>query len=224
MRGKFIVIDGMDGSGKGEQIKLLKEKYHDGSVVFTREPGGTEMAEKIRELLLDPNGPKSNPLCDSFLFWAARASHVEQVIYPTLQAGKHVICDRYDSSSVFQLYGEEFVPNRRPDLIDLTNRMFIDIRIEFSRWCEPDLYLILDLSAERAYERIVKSADKGSRFDIKPLGYHERVRRGFQNFARWYPSRMIDADHSIYQVADSVQYWINETFQPFRQDEVENPI
>ncbi|MDO8562131.1 MAG: dTMP kinase, partial [bacterium] len=107
-RGKFIVIDGIDGSGKGKQVELLKRTLGK-NVIFTHEPGGTPKAEKIRKLLLERTEETPAPLADFLLFWAARADHVEKVILPALRAGKTVITDRFDSSTfAFQVYAERF--------------------------------------------------------------------------------------------------------------------
>ncbi|MBI2030573.1 dTMP kinase [Candidatus Kaiserbacteria bacterium] len=177
--GKFIVIDGMDGSGKGTQIKLLQERLKGHPVIFTREPGGTPKAEEIRKMILDKDGPTSNPLCDFFLFWAARASHIEDLIAPALQDGTHVISDRYDSSTyAFQIHGEES-DSLLLDLFEKKREMLT------SRY-HPHAYIILDLPAHVAYERRSKdAAQEKSRFDVKPLEYHERVRKGFGEFSQY---------------------------------------
>src|SRR3989344_7639591 len=106
-KGKFIVIDGIDGSGKGTQVKLLKRALGK-NTIFTHEPGGTPKAEAIRKLLLERKKEFSTPLADFLLFWAARADHVEKVILPALRAGKNVITDRFDSSTLaFQICAEQ---------------------------------------------------------------------------------------------------------------------
>lgn len=175
-RGKFVVFDGLDGSGKGTQIEMLKPRLA-GKAHFTREPGGTPRAEQIRALLLEKDRPRSVPACDFFLFWAARASHVQDVVGPKLKAGIHVVCDRYDSSTwAFQICGEE-----RRDLRPL----FRGIRATLPTMLLPDAYFILDLPSSVAYERMTRDAeDKRSHFDLKPREYHERVREGFQEFGK----------------------------------------
>lgn len=178
-RGKFIVIDGMDGSGKGTQLALLRGVVKHLPVKFTREPGGTPYAEEIREMLLRPAGlgPLSHPLCDLFLFWAARASHVESRIWPERDQGTHFVTDRYDSSTfAFQIYGE-----RRFDY----EQLFIKIREMVGHHFWPDAYIFLDLPAEVAYERRKKDlAQAQTRFDVKPIEYHEAVRNGFRDFEK----------------------------------------
>ncbi len=175
-RGKFIVIDGMDGSGKGTQLALLHSKLSHLDVVYTREPGGNgvESAEFIRSLLLNPDkfNFTSNPLCDFFLFFASRALHIEQLVEPMRSAGRHVITDRYDSSTLaFQLYGE------RQDF----RQLFIQVRTNLPAYFMPDAYIILDLPPEVAYHRRAQdAAQEKSRFDLKPLEYHQSVREGFK--------------------------------------------
>ncbi len=172
--GKLIVIDGMDGSGKGTQIKFLQEKLKGHGVIFTREPGGTPKAEEIRKLLLSGEN-KSTPLADFLLFWASRAIHIEQTIIPALGSGIHVISDRFDSATyAFQICGE-----KRPELLD----SFLHCRSLIMEKVVPDAYIFLDLPAKVAFDRRNKDAQQEkSRFDLKPIAYHNRVRRGFAAF------------------------------------------
>ena len=102
MKGYFITIEGPDGAGKTTQIKLLRDYLVDKGyeVVMTREPGGTPLAEKIRNLLLDPASGKVYPTTEALLYAASRAQHVAEVILPALQAGKIVLCDRFVDSSI----------------------------------------------------------------------------------------------------------------------------
>ena len=190
--GKFIVIDGMDGSGKGTQIELLKKRLEGQKVLFTREPGGSPKAEEVRNLILQTGGPASNAICDFFLFWAARGSHIEDVITPARAQGNHVICDRYDSSTyAFQLLGEQSE--------EWMTKLFHFIRKRLPpENYHPDAYIVLDLPAAVAYERRKKDAEKEKdRFDLKPLEYHERVRTGFKSFAQQYgPVYFIDAERT----------------------------
>lgn len=199
-RGKFIVIDGMDGSGKGTQIKLLQEKLAGHNVLFTREPGGSPKAEEIRKMILQSGGPASNAVCDFFLFFAARGSHIQDVVAPARTAGTHVICDRYDSSTfAFQLRGEQ------SDL--WLEQMFEAVRhmLPSDRYW-PDAYIVLDLPAEVAFERRAKDvAQQKDRFDIKPLEYHQRVQAGFRQFAKLYgPVRFVDAQRTPQEVHTDV--------------------
>ncbi len=198
-RGKFIVIDGMDGSGKGTQIKMLREKLDGQPIIFSREPGGSPLAEEIREMLLRQEGPKSNPLSDLFLFFASRGSHIEDTVEVARSGGTHVISDRYDSSTfAFQIWGEE-----RSEL----RAMFDVIRgsLESAKF-HPDLYIFLDLPAEVAFlRRSQDAAQAKSKFDIKPIEYHERVRKGFHSFAEHFgPVEFVNAERTPTEIHDDM--------------------
>lgn len=176
MRGRFIVIDGIDGSGKGTQIALLKRVLGK-NTIFTHEPGGTRKAEKIRKILLERKKESPAPLADFFLFWAARADHVEKVILPALRAGKNVITDRFDSSTfAFQICAEQAAE---------LEPLFHACRKIVLGKCVPDAYIILDLTAERAIKwRRGNPVKKAVFFDEKPLAYHRKARMGFKKFAK----------------------------------------
>lgn len=197
-RGKFVVIDGMDGSGKGTQLARLRGKLSHLDVVYTREPGGTPSAEFIRDILLKPEkfDFTSHPLCDFFLFFASRALHVEQLVEPVRSLGRHVISDRYDSSTLaFQLYGE------RQDF----RRLFIEVRKNLPAYFLPDAYIILDLPPEVAYQRRTQDASQEkTRFDHKPLEYHASVRQGFKMLEsmveRGETVHFLDAHRSVEEV------------------------
>lgn len=187
---KYVVFDGMDGSGKGTQIELLKKKFGN-SVVFTREPGGTPFAEEIRKLVRDnPLAGKSTALNNFLLFWAAREELQENLVAPTLRSGKHVFSDRGDSSTyAFQLFGEE-----HPEFIN----MFMHLRqTVFAEDCsrrKPDLYIVFDLPAEVARERALQDARRTrTHFDVRDLKYYELVREGFRMFAICGPTVFLDA-------------------------------
>ena len=197
--GKFIVIDGMDGSGKGTQLRLLQEKLVGKAGLFTREPGGAPRAEEIRQMILKTGGTASNPVCDFFLFWAARGSHVQDVVAPALTAGTHVLCDRYDSSTyAFQIFGEQ-----SPDWL---RAQFKQIRAGLPKEYLPSMYVVLDLPAEVAFGRRKKDQEQEkSKFDIKPLEYHKRVREGFKQFAVEFGStKFVDANRTPEQMHEEI--------------------
>ena len=150
MEAKYVVFDGMDGSGKGTQMNLLKEKFGD-SVVFTREPGGTPFAEEIRKILLgNPLTEKSTALNNLLLFFAAREELQQNLVAPSLKAEKSVFSDRGDSSTfAFQLYGEKH--------LDLLTAFRFMGNLVFRNHL-PDLYIIFDLPAEIARERVMCDA------------------------------------------------------------------
>jgi dTMP kinase len=188
----------MDGSGKGTQIKLLREKLKGKRVLFTREPGGSPKAEEIRQMILQKDEPKSNAVCDFFLFWAARGSHVEDVVAPARKAGKHVVCDRYDSSTfAFQIYGEQQL---------WLKSLFKIVREGLPKEYKPNLYIMFDLPPKVAFERRRKDAEQEkSKFDIKPLAYHKRVRDGFKVFAKEFGStEFVDANRTPEEIHEEV--------------------
>ena len=198
-KSNFVVIDGVDGCGKGTQISLLKERLPE--VIYTREPGGTPFSEQVRDLLLHTKEwdvEHRTPLSDFLMFWAAREVHVQNLIIPTLDRGQLVISDRFDSSTyAFQLFGEE-----HRDLLDL----FLKIRGRVLDKCKPDLYIILDLHPEVSLKRMSEGSkqDHQSRFDIKPIEYHARVREGFRCFDKICRCKFIDADREISEIHDDI--------------------
>ncbi|MDO8481844.1 MAG: dTMP kinase [bacterium] len=197
-KGKFIVIDGIDGSGKGTQIKLLKRVLGK-HTIFTHEPGGTPKAEEIRKILLERKKESPAPLADFFLFWAARRDHVEKVIIPALRAGKNVITDRFDSSTfAFQVCAEQ--------VSELKSLFEVCRKIVLGK-CMPDAYIILDMPAETAMKwRSKNPVKKAVFFDKKPLTYHKRARLGFKKFAGLTSSKVffVNANRSSEEVHEEI--------------------
>jgi len=200
MSAKYVVFDGMDGSGKGTQIELLKQKLGS-SVVFTREPGGTPFAEEIRKLVRDnPLAGESTPLNNFLLFWAAREELQQNLVVPSLQSGKHVISDRGDSSTfAFQIFGEQqrelisLFQVLRKQVFDLENRR------------APDLYIFLDLPVQAARARVMRDVQREvTHFDERDISYYERVREGFRHFAKWSPVEFVDAAQSPQELHRSI--------------------
>jgi dTMP kinase len=148
---------------------------------------------------LQTGGPQSNAVCDFFLFWAARGSHIQDVVVPALERGTHVLCDRYDSSTyAFQIFGEQ-----APQWL---SALFKQIHGGLPAVYKPDLYIVLDLPAEVAYERRAKDqAQEKSKFDIKPLEYHVRVREGFKRFAAEFGStKFVDANRTPEEIHEEI--------------------
>jgi dTMP kinase len=189
----FITFEGIEGSGKTTQIELLipvlQADGHD--CVFTREPGATEIGNKIRAILLDADHTSMLPLTELLLYEADRAQHLHEVIKPALAANKVVVSDRFfDATTVYQGYARGY----NLDLIQQIHRMILG-------GLKPDLTLILDLPVhdglERAWQRI-NSQSGGlpeDRFEKEAVAFHERVRQGYLTLARNEPERfrLIDA-------------------------------
>jgi dTMP kinase len=214
-RGKFLAFDGLDGSGKDTQLKRLQEMLPSDRNIFTREPGGTGFAEQIRELLLRKDS-RSTPACDFFLFWASRAAHLENTVEPLLEKGANVLTNRYESSTwAFQICGEE---QRQLE------PLFRAIHAALPGMLVPDAYFIFDLPAATAFARTKARAEEAleqeqTRFDVKPLAYHARVREGFREFgefARETGSQYFIIDASRDEVAVHEDLWlrVREVLQP----------
>lgn len=198
----FITLEGVDGSGKSTQVKLLLDYLGQQGVefVFTREPGGTPLAEKIRDLLLNPANSGMSVITEALLFAASRSEHVTQVIRPALIAGQVVICDRYiDSSLVYQGYAGglplEFVQG--------INEMATGA-------LKPHRTIVLDLPLEVARQR--RAATEQDRMEQKDEGFHEQVRAGYQELARAEPRRvkLVDASLSVEEVHQEIRRLVTE--------------
>jgi dTMP kinase len=182
----FITIEGGEGSGKTTQSLFLKEyfKRRNYKVLLTREPGGTDLAESIRRILLNPN---SNivPLSELFLYEAARAQHIKKIVLPALQLGKIVICDRFtDSTVAYQCYG------RKLDLGFINSLNFVA-----SYGLTPDLTIYLDITPVKGLTEAKKlnrefSGGVGDRFEMESIRFHNNVRKGYLNQAQKYPRRI----------------------------------
>ena len=200
MKGKFITFEGADGGGTSTQVQLAAEwlRKQGYEVVTTREPGGTVLAEKVRELVLDPALPL-NTTSQSLLYLAARSEHVEKVIRPALDAGKVVLCDRFsDSTLVYQglSLGKE--------LAELT--VLRQLCSFATAGLEPDLTLVLDGRPEKlAKRRELRGVT--DRYEQQGLAFQHRLRDGFLTLAKAEPARIkvLNAEGSTEEVAEAVQ-------------------
>lgn len=174
--GKFIVIEGGEGSGKDACIEYLREELKGFSnVCFTREPGGTEVGKKIRAILLDKNNNgKLSILGELFLFAADRAIHCDLELRPWLAEGLVVICNRFDGSTIaYQLYGRERFDYQRFELINaMAKGMWSGEEV-----IKPDLVIFLDVVPEIGLAR--KSENEITRFEKEDLEFHRRVHHGY---------------------------------------------
>lgn len=205
-RGTFITIEGGEGVGKSTQISLLREWFagQGRDVLFTREPGGTPRAERIRELLLENTAEPMSPECELLLVFAARSTHLANVIRPALERGTWVVCDRFtDATYAYQGGGRGFDSRQIAALEQMVQK---DLR--------PDLTLLLDapldLTAARARERneAIGSAD---RFEREQREFFERVRDSYLARARLEPQRFAVIDASADR--DTVAAAIRTTIQ-----------
>jgi dTMP kinase len=194
---KFITLEGVDGAGKSTHMQFIADAVAAASgrrAIVTREPGGTDLAERLREAILEE---PMDPLAETLLVFAARAHHVRKVIRPALEAGSWVICDRFhDATFAYQGAGKG-VP---ADLI--------------ARLCEaahpnlkPDRTLVFDCTYEVARKRLAASGKKLDRFEREDQGFFERVRNAYLERARAEPDRVrvIDAAADVVTIRKRLQ-------------------
>ena len=198
-RGRFITLEGIEGAGKSTVAQLVREWLASRGIAarVTREPGGTPLAERVREIVLNRGDETIAPRAETLLMFAARSIHVENLIRPTLARGEWVLCDRFtDASRAYQGYG------RGMDLAwieQLAHAVHGDL--------QPDCTLLLDLPVEvgltRARSRSGMAAD---RFEAEAAEFFERVRQGYLSIARAEPTRVqvIDAGADLEAVTQRV--------------------
>lgn len=209
MRGKLIVIEGGDGSGKTSVINLLKKRLSQDQFVFTREPGGlaSSVAEKIRALILSSDLKDADPRTLFYLFWAARIQHITDVIWPALQSGKHVITDRFDAAT----YAYQIVGQCHPDLKD----EFLRLRMLYVAELNPQ-YIFLDVNAAEGRRRaMLARAIDSNHFDERDAEFYVSVRAGYTGFfaACSQTPFVVDANLSQAFVAEEslllIQKWVS---------------
>lgn len=179
----FITIEGCEGCGKSTQSELLKKylKNKGLNVVLTREPGGSTVAEKVRNILLNPN-LKITPLCELMLYESARVQHIEDIVKPNLAKGFAVICDRFtDSTLAYQGYGRKIDIKTIEKLNDIA-----------TLGIKPDLTIYLDIDPKIGIARAKakKCFDNGDRIERENIKFHNSVRKGFLALAKKYPKRI----------------------------------
>lgn len=197
MRGKFITIEGTDGSGKSTQIELLMDylRKKGADVIFTREPGGTQISEKIREIILDVDNSEMTGITEALLYAAARSQHVEEKIIPALEAGKIIVCDRFVDSSIAYQGAARGIGAEK----------IMGINEAALHGIMPDMTLFFDLSPEKGILR-KKNERALDRLEKEKMDFHEKVYEGYKNLCKKYPERIkpIDADRSIDEVHSEV--------------------
>lgn len=190
MKGKFISFEGIEGTGKSTQAKLLQQSllglgYE---VILTEEPGGTLISLRIREILLSVDHKNMKPLTELLLYNAARAQHIEEVILPALNRGAVVITDRFtDSTFAYQGYGRGI----DPDLLESIDRIA-------TNGLRPDMTMLLDLDVETGLKRN-RRINKTDRLELEDVEFHKRVRKGYRELASKEPERIkvLDASGGI---------------------------
>ena len=181
MKGRFITFEGCEGSGKSTQIRLLSERLKKQGIshIVTREPGGSDIAEQIRNIILNGKNTAMCDECEALLYAAARAQHLREVVQPALDKGMLVLCDRYvDSSLAYQGYARG---------LDL--KFIEDINGFAMRDFRPDLTLFLDISPRAAFER-KHGADEDDRMEQLGMAFHQKVYEGYLKIAEAEPERV----------------------------------
>ena len=197
MNGKFITFEGGEGSGKSTQIKLLSEYLHQKgcNIISSKEPGGTEIGQEIRKLLVCGDKDKFDATAEALLYFADRHIHLSQKVWPAMKKGAIVLSDRFaDSTVAYQYYGYNKRVEKRV-LDDLYRIAVGDFR--------PDLTLIFDIDPKiglaRSFNKAKGMKVKELRFEGRELAFHENLRAGFLEIAKADPDRcvVLNADQSV---------------------------
>ena len=203
LSGKFISFEGIDGCGKSTQAKILSEELiacgH--KVLLTREPGGSDGAEEIRNLLLTGNTDRWSAETEILLFTAARRDHLERTILPALKNGLAVICDRFsDSTRVYQGV-------TRGDLRDLVDQLDSAMIPR-----QPDITVLIDLDPTISLARAIERSNKEARFEDFGVEMQIKLRKGFLTLAHEFPNRfmVIDGSRNEAEVAENISKRLHE--------------
>jgi dTMP kinase len=202
---EFITLEGIEGVGKSTAIQIVKRFLEDNgrNVVITREPGGTAIGEKVRDILLSTQNDAMSPVSELFLLLAARAQHLAEVVSPALASGNCVVCDRFfDATYAYQGAGRGLDMSIIKSATDLISPFFV-----------PTLTLLLDAPVEVGFKRI-ESRGKTDRFEEQNRDFFERIRESYLNRARLEPKRfcVIDASQSLVEVSDRIELVLKEKF------------
>lgn len=203
-RNFFITFEGGEGAGKTSVLKAISERLSDKRIeaLLTREPGGIEIAEKIRAVILDPAHTEMHERTEALLYAAARAQHFYEKIVPALEQGKHVLCDRFiDSSLAYQGYARKI----GVDDVLAINEFAIGKRL-------PDVTIFFNIAPEKGLARIhATRSDELNRLDVEGLAFHQKVYEGYEEAMRRYPDRyrIINADQPLEQVIEDVWMILN---------------
>ena len=217
-KGLFITFEGGEGAGKSTQIRLLGDRLraYARELVVTREPGGTELAERLREIILSGRAKKFGPLGEALLFSAARIDHIDQVIAPALSRGAVVLCDRFaDSTRAYQ--------GARGEVGDTVMTALEKAAVA---GCAPDLTFILDLPPDVGLERarLRRGAAGADRFEGENRDFHAHLREKFRAIAKADPDRcrLIDATPPQDAVATAIWEAMAEKFRQRERQGAEN--
>ena len=196
MKGLFITFEGPDGSGKSTVAKAVSEKLKQQGyeVIHTREPGGIEIAEQIRNIILDPKNTAMDPKTEALLYAASRRQHLVEKVFPAVKENKIVICERFiDSSLAYQGFGRQ-----------LGFEDVLGINLFATESTYPDMTIYLDVDEEVGLSRL-ENRDFKDRLDQESIDFHHRVKKGYEtvleNFK--YRIRIVDASKPLEEVIDN---------------------
>jgi len=197
-KGVLITFEGIEGSGKSTQMSSLAKhlEQKDWKVLKTREPGGTKLGERIRDLLLDIRHQNIAPKTELLLYLASRAQHFQEIILPALEQGDVVLCDRFSEATLaYQGYGRGLELDKIKNLLKYV-----------TEGRKPDLTLLLDLEARQGLMRISSRTTK-DRLEREQIEFYEKVRQGYLKLAKMNPRQIIviDASQAIEKVALQIQ-------------------
>ena len=202
MKGLFITLEGGDGAGKSTQIRNIERFFEEKGllVVHTREPGGTPISEKLRNILLDNSNTEMADVTEMMIYAASRAQNVREFILPALERGEIVICDRFvDSSIAYQAYGREL-----GDMVGIVNHYA-------TGGLTPDITFWLDIDPQAGKMRAAKAGDL-DRLELEQMDFHYRVYDGYKRLAEDDPGRVkrIDASDTVDNIKDAIYAHLEE--------------
>jgi dTMP kinase len=197
-KGLFITFEGIDGCGKSTQLARARAFLEARGVrcVATREPGGTEIGERIRELLLAPAHAEMSDECELLLYFAARAQHVRETIIPAMETGAVVLCDRFDDATfAYQGFGR-----------GLSLEVLGPLNAFATGTLVPARTFVFDICVQTAAQRLKKTGKAIDRMEGNGAGFHEKVRRGYLSLAKLHPHRIVvlEATKSVEQLSQIV--------------------
>jgi dTMP kinase len=207
MRGRFITIEGGEGAGKSTVMSRVAAWLEGAGhrVITTREPGGTELAEKLRDILLDRNNMSLSGQAELLLLFAARSQHLDELIRPSLARGDCVLCDRFtDATWAYQGGGRGV---SREEIATLENLVHGDL--------QPDLTLLLDLQVQQGMQRAA-ARSQADRFELESINFFEKVRAAYLERADAAPERfaVVDASLDVEAVWSQIQLILETRLEP----------
>lgn len=199
LKGKAISFEGGEGAGKSTAIKSLAEFLKDCGldVVVTREPGGSDIAEQIRNVIVDVKNTAMTPETECMLYAASRAQLIDEIISPLLLTNKTIIFDRFvDSSYVYQGYVRGLGIEKVKEINDFATKGWL-----------PDKTIIFDIEPEMGFKRIAQNNRSVNRIDLEGLSFHKKVREGYKECAKLFPERIsvIDASGSKEEIVETIK-------------------